>query len=337
MTFPVLLAPTFPDALQAGMGRLMFSPGDLAMATELVRIFPGITVSVPMTSGDVAKGSFQSLEQLVPRLARCALVVNYAGGVPLPLDLLCAVLGVPYAGPSPLWPEIAADSPFRAVRALLTDQGLSEWRRQVAADRAAKLVGPQRVEEIRALALADARDQSAAPVSIVHLDGLKEPTRDLVRQMLGLLAGDSEREQAFETRAQAFSSPRFDAEAEEIIALFMERCTQQSLHHRRPLALGYFAPLEQIQAIRMETRVCRPDYVACTVSTTDDRARIQFTVCAVTGPARIEPELRFVAATQSFLVKDLPGRLSDNGKLTLIRSLVSAGILILEPSTDKAS
>jgi glycosyltransferase involved in cell wall biosynthesis len=330
LTIPVRLPPAFPGAPRAGIGRVLVGPGDLAVAAQLLAIFPALTVSVPMTSGDVALASFLPLEQLVPRLARCVLVVNDAGGVPAPLDLACAVLGVPYAGPSPLWPEIAASSSLGAARALLTDQGLSAWRRRVAAERAAALAGPRAVEEIRALAPVGRPEPPALLVDEYQLTGLKEPVRDRVGQMLGLLAGDSRCEPVLERRAQELLCRRFDAEAEEVLAIVLEGRAQRLLDQGAPVGAGYVAPLEELRAIGPDTRVHRPTYMTSRVSTTGGRASIEFLGVTVTGPGRIEPALRFVAAARSFLVRELPGRLGDGGKLVLVRRLVSAGLLTIE-------
>src|SRR5262245_923229 len=154
LSIPVRLPSAFPGAPRLGSGRLLVSPGDLPLFAQLVGIFPGLAVSVPMTSGDIQRAQFLPVELLLPTLFHYALVINYAGGVPIPLDLACAALGVPFAGPSALWPEFPADSPLRAVRALLTDQGLSEWRREIALERAIARVGPKVVDSIRKVALA---------------------------------------------------------------------------------------------------------------------------------------------------------------------------------------
>lgn len=154
LSIPVRLPPAFEGVPRAGIGRVLASPGDLPLVARLQPIFPGIAISVPMSSGDIQAASFLPLEQLVPTLPHYALVMDHSREAPAHLDLACAALGVPYAGSSHLWPEIPADSPLLAVRLLLTDQGLSEWRRQVAVERAVLLTGPQTVEGIRALALA---------------------------------------------------------------------------------------------------------------------------------------------------------------------------------------
>jgi len=163
LSIPVRLAPAFHGAPRSGIGRLLVAPDDLPVFAQLVGIFPGLTVSVPMTSGDIQRAQFLPVERLLPTLLHYALVINYAGGVPTPLDLACAALGVPFAGRSALWPEFPADSPLRAVRALLTDQGLSEWRREVALERATELVGPEVVDSIRTVALAGQPEAPAQP------------------------------------------------------------------------------------------------------------------------------------------------------------------------------
>jgi glycosyltransferase involved in cell wall biosynthesis len=165
LTIPVRLAPGFNGAPRAGIGRILVAPGDLPLFVQLLAIFPALSVSVPMTSGDVERAQFLPVEQLLPTLLHYALVVNYAGGVPAPLDLACAALGVPFAGPSQFWPEFPADSPLRAVRALLTDQGLSEWRREVALERASAQVGVAVIDSIRTVALAGQPRDSAEPAA----------------------------------------------------------------------------------------------------------------------------------------------------------------------------
>jgi glycosyltransferase involved in cell wall biosynthesis len=328
LALPVRLPPAFPGAPGASIGRVMVGPDDLGTAARLLAIFPALTVAVPMTSGDVDRASFLPIEQLVPRLAHCALVIDDAGQVPLPLGFVCAALGVPYLGQSRLWPEVVADSPFRAARALLTDQGLSDWRRQVAGERAVAAVGPRMIDEIRALA----RTSQPKPHALgaQELDRQPEPVRDLVRQMLGLLAGERGCEQVVARRAGALLSRCIDAEAEEILGIVLEQRAQRFLANNAPVGVGHFVPLEQLQAIDVDTRVYRPDYLACSVSVTGERASIIFLGGTVSGPSRIEPELRFVSTARSFLVRDLPGRLGDRGKLVLIRRLVSEGLLIVE-------
>ena len=64
--------------------------------------------------------------------------------------------------------------------------------------------------------------------------------------------------------------------------------------------------------------MCRPEYATNTVSATAGRVSIELRGVTVTGPGRVEAELRFVATVGSFRVRELPGRLGDNGKLVLI-------------------
>jgi hypothetical protein len=70
--------------------------------------------------------------------------------------------------------------------------------------------------------------------------------------------------------------------------------------------------------------------VSCTVVVEKDSAALHFEGIVVAGPARLAPQLRFVAATEAFAVAELPGRLSDRGKVVLVSRLVREGLLHVE-------
>jgi len=168
VSVPVRLAPFFAGAPRARIGHILVSPADLELVAALRAIFPGVAVSVPKPPEDPAGERFLTREELVPALPHYTLVVDYAGQAAPGVDVACAALGVPFAGPSRWWGPISGDR-LRQLRRLLTDQGFSEARRLEAAATAQAVFGAQPIEEIRALALAgqpepkDPREESPPP------------------------------------------------------------------------------------------------------------------------------------------------------------------------------
>lgn len=149
---PVRLAPFFAGAPRARIGHLLVTPADLPLIARLQHVFPGIAVSVPKPPEDPAGDRLLDLEELLPSLLGYTLVVDYAGGTVPGLDVACAALGVPFAGPSRLWPQIGG-VPELQLRRLLTDQGLSEQRRLAAAAEAEAMLSPSRLLRLRHLAV----------------------------------------------------------------------------------------------------------------------------------------------------------------------------------------
>lgn len=154
LSIPVRLSAFFPGAPRPTIGYTMASPQDLPLAVLIKRIFPGITVAIPRPHGDHESTEQLPLEQLLPVLPHCSIVIDFSGTCAPAIDVACAALGVPYIGSSQLWPEVYGASPLHQVRKLLTDQGFSEWRRWVAAERVFEAFGPETIETLRKAALA---------------------------------------------------------------------------------------------------------------------------------------------------------------------------------------
>jgi hypothetical protein len=206
LSVPVRLAPFFDDAPRPRIGALLVSPPDLPTAALARRIFSGIRVAVPRPGGDPESIEPLPLEDIGPALLDTSLVVDHSGQGAPNLDLACAVLGIPYLGPSALWPPAPADQgsgvgpvakAVREVRLLLTDQGLSEWRRQRAFETARVSYGDEVVAAIRstaitghreaeARALAGAAASAAAPTQPAEAEaGIAAPQMYLVRRRDG--------------------------------------------------------------------------------------------------------------------------------------------------------
>lgn len=133
LSIPVRLASAAAGARRARVGALLIAPADMPLARRAERLFPDLTL---VSLADVDPGDLLGL------LPQFCLVIDLAGSyVAAGLDLACATLGVPYLGPSTLWPEVDERSPLRRLRRLLTDQGLSESRRRAAGKRARAVAG----------------------------------------------------------------------------------------------------------------------------------------------------------------------------------------------------
>ena len=109
-----------------------------------------------------------SLEELASSLPSYALVVDTAGDACPGIDTACAVLGVPYLGPSPWWPPVVGvvePDEASAVRRLFTDQGYAAWRRDVAHRAVTGALGPEAVRAVELLAQGVRPDAGAEVVA----------------------------------------------------------------------------------------------------------------------------------------------------------------------------
>jgi hypothetical protein len=135
LSVPVRLPPLRRDGRQAKVGWVMAGPGSVPALGAIQTIFPSTRIAVTTPGLDLDVPERIPLEELLTSLPSYALVVDTAGDACPGIDTACAVLGVPYLGPSPWWPPVTGvvePDDASAVRRLLTDQGYAAWRRQVA-------------------------------------------------------------------------------------------------------------------------------------------------------------------------------------------------------------
>jgi len=90
-----------------------------------------------------------------------------------------------------------------------------------------------------------------------------------------------------------------------------------------------FRSLDALAGLTLDSEVERPDGILCRVSPGPERARLEFLDNQVSRPAGWERTLRFVAGAQRFRVAELPGEISDDDRLGLVRDLVTEGLLLL--------
>lgn len=90
---------------------------------------------------------------------------------------------------------------------------------------------------------------------------------------------------------------------------------------------GHFAALANLPKLGPDSLVERRRGLACLVETLDDKSTITFGPNRVQGPVAIAPALEFVRDHRQFRVADLPGELSNESKVVLVRRLTREGLL----------
>lgn len=90
---------------------------------------------------------------------------------------------------------------------------------------------------------------------------------------------------------------------------------------------GHFATLQALALIGPETVVTRRGALVCRVGRDARAATIRFAANFVRGPAAIGPALEFVRDSERFRVRELPGPLSAESKVMLVRRLIREGLL----------
>jgi hypothetical protein len=102
---------------------------------------------------------------------------------------------------------------------------------------------------------------------------------------------------------------------------------RQFLAERRQGVAGHFRSLDHLHDLAPGSRVRRrPNVIQgdlAILHAGGDRR--------IDAPARVAPQLSFIAAHEAFTIADLPGPLDDKGKVTLVRRLVREGILTVDP------
>jgi ribosomal protein L16 Arg81 hydroxylase len=102
------------------------------------------------------------------------------------------------------------------------------------------------------------------------------------------------------------------------------------LADRRPSVEGHFGSLDRLADLSPASRLRRRPHYTCLVTMRDGAATLRFGGNWVDAPARLEPQLSFVAANETFTPADLPGPLDEEAKLVLVRRLVREGLLAID-------
>lgn len=90
---------------------------------------------------------------------------------------------------------------------------------------------------------------------------------------------------------------------------------------------GQFAEIDQLARIGLETRLEHHADQICRVRSDRESASLNFVGGGVSGPTWLEPALRWIASTKAFAPTNIPGDMSGDSKLVLVRRLVKGGLL----------
>jgi len=103
------------------------------------------------------------------------------------------------------------------------------------------------------------------------------------------------------------------------------------LAERPPGVGGHFRSLDRLHRLAPGTRVRRRQGVDLLVVVEGDSAIVHAGGDRrIDAPARMAPQLAFIAAREAFAIADLPGPLDDLAKVVLVRRLVREGILSVD-------
>ncbi|MBE3076519.1 MAG: glycosyltransferase, partial [Actinobacteria bacterium] len=170
LSIPVRLAPLNRRGRNANVGWILTGPGSLPALGAIQSIFPATRIAVTTPGLDIETDERIPLEELVPSLPAYSIVVDHGGDACPGIDVACAVVGVPYLGPSPWWPPVAGvveSDDSSAVRRLLTDQGYSQWRRGIANQAVRDALPAAEIREIEVLAFGDVEVNDDAGMEVV--------------------------------------------------------------------------------------------------------------------------------------------------------------------------
>ena len=161
-------------------------------------------------------------------------------------------------------------------------------------------------DAVRQVADRDVRLREAVPAAWLRGEGPPEAVREHLGRLLADVASAVSAEETLSQRARRF------------------------LAERRPSAAGHFRTLDRLADLSLTSRLRRRPQHACTVAVLQGVATLRFGGNGVDAPARLAPQLSFVAAHETFTPGDLPGPLDEAGRLVLIRRLVREGLLTIE-------
>ncbi|HEU5074921.1 MAG TPA: cupin domain-containing protein, partial [Polyangiaceae bacterium] len=111
------------------------------------------------------------------------------------------------------------------------------------------------------------------------------------------------------------------------------RLRRRLIRRMRPLPDAHLRVLDQVEHLRVETLVAKRPGQICHVVTSGDSVEVECPGNRLSGPLPIEPALRFIAASsEPFRVAALPGPLSDQSKVVLVKRAIKEGLLtMVEP------
>jgi ribosomal protein L16 Arg81 hydroxylase len=158
------------------------------------------------------------------------------------------------------------------------------------------------VKAINVLTEQDVRFRESLPVNFLQQGEGKVSLKNKFKELLQLVADQSEVEDAVEGIAERF------------------------LLEMPPLPDEHFSQLESIDSLNLDTIIKKREGMIYRVIKKEGQVGIQFAGNSVMGPETTERAIRFIVDAEEFPIKALPG-LTDNSKLTLVRRLIREGLL----------
>jgi ribosomal protein L16 Arg81 hydroxylase len=119
---------------------------------------------------------------------------------------------------------------------------------------------------------------------------------------------------------RASDTSNFDAALEQFIERFMGACP--------PVLEGQMAQLAALDSLTIRSVVGAREGVISRVETSDDSTTVSCYGRTITFPSHACEPLQFALTSSRFVIRDLPGRLDDAGKLTLVRRLIREGLVV---------
>jgi hypothetical protein len=118
--------------------------------------------------------------------------------------------------------------------------------------------------------------------------------------------------------AQASFDASFDNYVDQVIASTM------------PSTEGQLTQIERLRTLSEEDVVSTKPNLTYRVRKEGDVLRLAFGQTEIVFPHHVETALRFAIETGRFIVRELPGGLDSNGKITLVGRLLREGLLRIE-------
>lgn len=90
---------------------------------------------------------------------------------------------------------------------------------------------------------------------------------------------------------------------------------------------GQFAQIDALDQVHLNSTIVKRSGMRCRIIPKGFNVSIQFPGNTIKGLSYIEPALRFIADTETFVVQELPDVLTDEAKVTLVQRLIRGGLL----------
>jgi hypothetical protein len=138
-------------------------------------------------------------------------------------------------------------------------------------------------------------------------------------------------------KRQVRSLLRRMARAKNVDAKAVAAYQRQLVKRSEPVPGGRFAVIDRLSAVNGRTIVHQRAGVRGSVARGGQKLIFHFGDRSIEAPAAIGSALEFVAGHRTFSVGSLPGGLSDEGKLVLVRRLLREGFLVLDKDKGETS